>query len=159
MISFPLCFPTFRICVTNLRLTLVSRWGRQRLPVRISFLMGMQFPCLNLEDSCSPKSFSSSQIKQTEPKHFVLNEFHIWQCLPVVLQRLRGFCFRCCLTSFYPVSLYDIWPYMFSFCKYSRGISIDRNKLYVYVCAYIYKFLHMHTCIALVRIYIPREQQ
>lgn len=133
-------------------------WDSQGLPGRISFLIEIQFPNPYLEDSCFLKSFSSSQIKLTEPKCFVLNEFHIWQCLPVVLQRLRGFCFRCCLTSFYPVSLYNIWPYMFSFCKYSRGISIDRNKLCAYACAHIYKFLYMHTCIALVNIYISPQR-
>lgn len=145
----------------NLRLTLVNWWGSQGLPVRISFLMEMQLPYLNLEESFSPKNFLSSQIKLTEPKCFVLNVFHIWQCLSVAPQCLRGFCFRFCLTSFYPVNLYKIWPYMFSFCKYSRGICIDRNKLCVCMCIYIYNFLYVHTCIALVHIviYLPSEKQ
>lgn len=167
MISFPLCFQTSRNCVTNLRLTLVNWWGSQGPLVRMCFLMERQLPYLYLEDSCSLKSFSSSQIRLIEAKCFVLNAFYIWQFLPMVQQRLRGFCFRCSLTSFHPVSLYDIWPYMFSFCKYSGGISIDRKKNSV--CMWIYvKNLNMHTCIALVYIYthiymgyicISREQQ
>lgn len=143
LISFPLCFPTFTNCVTNLRLTLVSRWSHQWCPVRISFSMEMQFLCQNLEDSYSPKSFSSSQIKLSESKRFSLNKFHIWQYLPIVPQLLGGLCFRCFLT-FYPASLYDIWPYMFSFCKYSRGISIDRNNLCAHMCTSVY--IHIYIC-------------
>lgn len=65
-------------------------------------------------------------------------------------QLLRGLYFRCFLT-FYPASLYDIWPYMFSFCKYSRGISIDRNNLcvHVHVCIYTYIYLYINRCISL----------
>lgn len=110
----------------------------------------MQFLCQNLEDAFSPKSFSSSQVKLTEPKCFSLNKFHIWQYLPIVPQLLGGLYFRCFLT-FYPASLYDIWPYMFSFCKYSRGISIDRNNLcvHVHVCIYTYIYLYINRCISL----------
>lgn len=73
----------------------------------------------------------------------------------MVQQCLRGFCFRCSLTSFHPVSLYDIWPYMSSYCKYSGVISIGRNKFSVCVCMWLYmKILNMHTCIAYLCVYL-----